>query len=198
MALTSPSGTIQWIEPVESLDYGEHILGGVTSTHLTRGHLGGYGVYLTNKRIIGVERKRIGLVVFSAGLGGTITYLTAIFILHLDPLVLLFLPFLLTALDYFDKRVTHWVGERFLARGDADLPRQLKRKRDFEANRAETYSLQTTRYSSQKGTLNLVFKEPKRKMVSVKISGKGDQFLRLGNLIAQFSKLPPPVRFQEF
>src|SRR2546426_1338363 len=81
--ITSP----RWIEPDESLEPGEYLLGGSTSTNLARGRGVGYGLYFTNRRIIGMKRRGIGLIILAAA--------------SVLALIALFLPFIILHDQFF-------------------------------------------------------------------------------------------------
>ena len=53
----------QWHEPIEGLEFGEVYLGGQASTYIARGRFPGYGLYFTDRRLIGVKMRLITRVV---------------------------------------------------------------------------------------------------------------------------------------
>jgi len=199
LALSSGDGTPRWIEPVESLDSGEYILGGVTSLHLARGRGTGYGVYLTTKRIIGIKRKwtRLLFLPIDAGLFLFVIFGTFKFHLDLDPLIGLLFVFLLPGVDYANRRTTSWLGGRILDRADRDIPQQLSRRWDFHAQRAEILYIETIRVSEKKQTFEIFFNDPKRKPITIKISGI-EQYSILTRLLEKFSRIEPAVMLRQF
>src|SRR2546430_3761030 len=56
---TMPGATsgLHWQEGTEGLQFVELCLGGMASTYLGRGRSGGYGLYFTSQRVIGVRMR---------------------------------------------------------------------------------------------------------------------------------------------
>jgi len=55
------------------LEESEELLGGIVSPNLVRRRLRGYGLYITNKRVIGVKKPKAGIgFMIGAGLGGPV------------------------------------------------------------------------------------------------------------------------------
>jgi hypothetical protein len=190
--ITSP----RWIEPDESLDPGEYLLEGLTSTNLARGRIVGYGLYFTNRRIIGIKRKGIGLIILgAASILGLITLLLPILLLH-EAFFGLLSP-LFFAADPLSRYLTQKFGEKFLSAADKDKSRQLKRKRDFEVRREEISALHLGKTSNKGWRLDIVFKDPEKKEARIKISGrKHYQIIR--DLVEQFSRIQPTIYFREY
>src|SRR2546422_9493359 len=133
--ITSP----RWIEPDESLEPGEYLVGGSTSTNLSRGRILGYGLYFTNRRVIGIKRRGIGRIILTAAVVLTTTALIFQPIVLHDPF-LSFASFPLTAIaDPVSKYLTRKVGEGFLSRSDKDKSRQVGRKRKLKVWREDSF-----------------------------------------------------------
>src|SRR6059036_805664 len=110
--ITSP----RWIEPDESLEPGEYLLGGSTSTNLSRGRAVGYGLYFTSRRIIGIKRSGIGLIILAAAVVLALTaVILPLIILH-DPFVSFVSTPLPAIADPVSRYLTKKFGERFLSR----------------------------------------------------------------------------------
>jgi hypothetical protein len=190
--ITSP----RWIEPDESLDPGEYLLGGSTSTNLARGRLIGYGLYFTNRRIIGVKRKGIGLAILIVATGLIAAYL--IFTLFFSNPFLGFLSVPLPALlDPASRYLTQKFGEKFLSRSDKNISGQLKRKRDFETKREDISALYLSKSSKKAWKLDIVFQNREKKDIRINISG-GKHYQILRDLVDAFSRIQPTIYFREY
>ena len=195
-ATPTPITSPRWIEPDESLEPGEYLLGGSTSTNLARGRLVGYGLFLTNRRIIGVKRKGFTLILTIAGIGLILAYLALEFLYFHNPFSG-FSSLLLPAVDPASRYLTQRFGEKFLSRSDRNISRQLKRKRDFEAWRDEISALHLGKTSNKAWRLDIVFKDPEKKEARIKITGrKHYQIIR--DLVEQFSRIQPTFYFREY
>ena len=173
------------------------MLGGSTSTNLSRGRLLGYGLYLTNRRIIGVKRNGIGLIILIAGVGSLATFQIIAFLYLHDPLIG-FASLLLTgAADPGSRYLTQKFGERFLSRGDRNISGQLKRRREFEVRREEISALYLSKATKKTWKLDIVFKDQEKKEIRINISG-GKHYHILRDLVEAFSRIQPTIYFHEF
>jgi hypothetical protein len=194
-ATPSPIASPRWIEPDESLDPGEFLLGGSTSTNLSRGRVVGYGLYFTNRRVIGIKRKRIGQVILVTAAGLGLTGLLIQFLLLRDPLLGLLAP-LFYGVDPASRYLTQKFGERILSRADKNKSRQLRRKRDFEARREEISAMHLGKSSKHAWRLDIVYKDPEKKEIRIKIAG-GKHYQILRDIVDAFSRIQP-IYFREY
>lgn len=196
-AFTSPPTTSpRWIEPDESLNPGEYLLGGSTSTNLARGRIVGYGLYFTNRRIIGIKRKGIGVIILgAASILGLIALLLPILLLH-EAFFGLLSP-LFFATDPLSRYLTQKFGEKFLSVADKDKSRQLKRKRDFATRREEISALYLSKASKKAWKFDIVFKDREKKDVRININDR-IHYQILRDLVEAFSKLQPTIYFHEY
>ena len=172
-------------------------MGGSTSTNLARGRVVGYGVYFTSRRIIGVKRKGVSLILSIASAGLILPSLFIPFLYFHNSLLGFLAGLLPVVADPVSKYLTRKFGERFLSRSDKDKSRQLKRKRDFEARRDEISALHLGKSSKKAWNLDIVFKDPDKKEVRIKISD-GKQYLILRDLVEAFSRIQPTIYFREY
>jgi len=192
-SITSP----RWIEPDESLEPGEYLLGGTTSTNLSRGRIVGYGLYFTNRRVIGIKRRGIGRIILTAAVVLTTTALILQLIVLHDPF-LSFASFPLTAIaDPVSRYLTKKFGEGYLSRSDKDKSRQLRRKRDLEVRREQISAFYLRKTSKKEWSFDIVYKEPGKKDVRIKIAG-GKHYLILRDLADAFSRIQPTIYFHEY
>ena len=191
--ITSP----RWIEPDESLEPGEYLLGGSTSTNLARGRGVGYGLYFTNRRIIGMKRRGIGLIILAAAsVLALIALILPFFILHDPFLGFVSLPLPAVA-DPVSRYLTKKFGEGYLSRSDRDKSRQLRRKRDLEVRREQISAFYLGKTSKKEWSFDIVYKEPGKKDVRIKIAG-GKHYLILRDLADAFSRIQPTIYFHEY
>jgi hypothetical protein len=195
-AVPSPIASPRWIEPDESLDPGEFLLGGSTSTNLSRGRVVGYGLYFTNRRIIGIKRKRIGQVILVTAAALGLAVLLIQFLLLHDPLTGFLTP-LFYGVDPLSRYLTQKFGEKILSRADNDKSKQLRRKRDFEAKREEISAIHLGRTSKNAWRLDIVYKDPGKKEIRIKIAG-GKHYQILRDLVDAFSRIQPTIYFREY
>ena len=192
-SITSP----RWIEPDESLEPGEYLLGGSTSTSLARGRVVGYGVYFTSRRIIGVKRKGVSLILSIASAGLILPSLFIPFLYFHNSLLGFLAGLLPVVADPVSKYLTRKFGERFLSRSDKDKSRQLRRKRDLEVRREQISAFYLGKTSKKEWSFDIVYKEPGKKDVRIKIAG-GKHYLILRDLADAFSRIQPTIYFHEY
>jgi len=95
------------------------------------------------------------------------------------------------------KYLTKKFGERFLSRSDKDKSRQLRRKRDLEVRREQISAFYLGKTSKKEWSFDIVYKEPGKKDVRIKIAG-GKHYLILRDLADAFSRIQPTIYFHEY
>jgi len=101
------------------------------------------------------------------------------------------------AADPLSRYLTKKFGEKFLSAADKDKSRQLKRKRDFQAMREEISALHLGKSSKKEWNLDIVFKDPQKKEVRIKIAGR-IHYQILRDLVEAFSRIQPAIYFREY
>ena len=172
-------------------------MGGSTSTSLARGRVVGYGVYFTSRRIIGVKRKGVSLILSIASAGLILPSLFIPFLYFHNSLLGFLAGLLPVVADPVSKYLTRKFGERFLSRSDKDKSRQLRRKRDLEVRREQISAFYLGKTSKKEWSFDIVYKEPGKKDVRIKIAG-GKHYLILRDLADAFSRIQPTIYFHEY
>ncbi|HZY95168.1 MAG TPA: hypothetical protein VFE98_10005 [Candidatus Bathyarchaeia archaeon] len=185
------------------LEPGEMLLGGVTSTRLARGRLPGYGVYFTNKRIIGVKRRSPALAIYLILLGVLVVFF--IFSLLANPLSFLYgfvVPLMIPVANAGFRALSNSIVERVMIRGDSDMLRQLRRTRDFDIRREQIMELgihppSSSFFGTRKGIFNIRVKQYGTSIISLNVNG-WNQYHKLKDLILAFSKIQQLVNVAEW
>lgn len=174
------------------------MLGGVTSTRLVRDRRPGYGIYFTSKRIVGVRRRFPALTINLMLLGLLVSFAFFFTILNrpISPYDLL-VSILIPLSGPVFGALSSSVADRMLARGDSDLKRQLRRKREFDIPREQILDLSIQHpfkkfYGMRNGVFNIRLKQYGTSTFSVNVNG-WNQYVKLRELVIAFSKFQPPV-----
>jgi hypothetical protein len=196
--------SLQWREPVEGFEFGEHFLGGIASTYLGRGRSIGYAVYFTDRRVIGVKMRLLAqalLLPYTIVVGSL--YLLTLFELGSHAALFLLLPLVVIFADQGLRFLSRRFSERILSRRGSDTSWALKVKRDFEfpRNMIEELLMKSPmrglNLGSSKGYLRIALKDHSVKPIEIKTHG-WKQHQKLRDLVINFASREPKVRALEF
>lgn len=195
---------LQWHEPIEGLDFGEVLLGGIASTYLGRGRSIGYAIVFTDRRIIGVRLRRITqaiLLPYMIAIGAL--YILTVFVLGAGSLLLILLPMVLWGADTSLRVLWKRFSERVVSRRESDPARLVRRKRDFEVKRDTIEELLVKNaprgltLGLDKGYLKIFRKSDPAEPIEIKIH-RWQQSQKLRDLVIRFSSREPKVKAMEY
>ena len=202
---TMPGATsgLHWQEGTEGLQFGELFLGGMASTYLGRGRSGGYGLYFTSQRVIGVRMRLLAqallapyLIVISS------LYLLVLFELGSREILFVFLPFVVILADQALRVLSRRFSERIISRKGVDVAWLIKRKKDFELSKKEIEELlmksplRGLNLGGSRGYLRITLKDDQVQPIEIKVQG-WNQHLKLRDLVINFAGREPSVRAVE-
>ena len=198
--------SLQWHEPVEGLEFGEVLIGGLASTYFARGRFPGYGLYFTDRRLIGIKMRLITRAVEAPILALVIIFYAFVlfetFSRTQAGLGLILLPALPPITDLVLRFLTRRLAERIVSRKGQDVTKMLARRRDFELrrNEIEEFLMQSAprrlSLGMTHGYLRIIPKDH-RQVLEVKLYG-WRQSQKLRELVIRFSSREPKVRAMEY
>jgi len=150
---------------------GEKLLGGLESAKLRRGllSLGGYGIFVTNKRIIGVKARGRWLIrAFLEGLGQAFGNVPGV-------------------LGLTGSFISSVLAEKLSTSQHAKMIEELERREDFELERGDVVELELKKPGILRGLGHLIIKSRSGDKVKILIDADArDEYERLKELLSAF------------